>query len=130
MAHNNGVVLVVLAVEDAQRAAAFYRGVFQWPVLVEVPVYVELQAGAVRVGLYQRDGFGRNTGAVPTVVARGALAPSELYVHVERPEDVMERLRRHGARELSGWQRRDWGDDAAYFADGDGHVVVVARPAG
>ena len=25
---------------------------------------------------------------------------------------------------------RDWGDEAAYFADPDGNVLVVARPLG
>jgi hypothetical protein len=28
---------------------------------------------------------------------------------------------------LSPLALRDWGDEAAYFSDPDGHVVVVAR---
>jgi hypothetical protein len=33
-----------------------------------------------------------------------------------------------GARELSPLRRRDWSDEAAYFADPSGNVLVVARP--
>jgi catechol 2,3-dioxygenase-like lactoylglutathione lyase family enzyme len=36
------LVLIILAVRDLARAVAFYREVFGWPVLVEVPVYVEM----------------------------------------------------------------------------------------
>ncbi len=32
-----------------------------------------------------------------------------------------------GARELSPLAPRDWGDEAAYFADPDGNVLAVAR---
>jgi uncharacterized glyoxalase superfamily protein PhnB len=38
------------------------------------------------------------------------------------------RLTAAGARVLSPVAPRDWGDDAAYFADPDGNVIVVARP--
>jgi catechol 2,3-dioxygenase-like lactoylglutathione lyase family enzyme len=85
------LVLVILAVDDATRAAAFYRAAFGWRARVELPHYVELEGGGVRVGLYRRDGYARNTGAAPA-------AP------------------------------REWGDDAAYLADPDGHVIAIARP--
>ena len=128
MAAHAGVVLVILGVEDVQQAAAFYRRVFEWPTVVEVPVYVELQAGALRVGLYQRDGFARNTGIPSLRVPPGGLTASELYVHVDDPEAVLARLVDCGARALSPWALRDWGDHAAYWADPDGNVLVVARP--
>ena len=32
------------------------------------------------------------------------------------------------ARELSKLAPRDWGEQAAYFADPDGNVIVAARP--
>jgi catechol 2,3-dioxygenase-like lactoylglutathione lyase family enzyme len=123
------LVLAVLAVDDVRRSAAFYRDAFAWPVTVEAPSYVELAVpGGMRVGLYQRDGFARNTGVPPAPIAAGAVGPAELYLHDDDPGATIERVRRAGGRLLSPLAARDWGDEAAYFADPDGHVVVVARP--
>lgn len=55
------------------------------------------------------------------------VGPAELYFEAERIDPVIARLRRAGARELDGLSMRPWGDEAAYFADPDGHVIVVAR---
>ena len=122
-------VLTILAVEDVPRAAAFYERAFGWPRLVDVPVYVELTLpGGMRLGLYDRRGFGRNTGQVPTAIGPGARAPTELYRHTDDVAAAVKRLEEAGARELSPLAPRDWGDEAAYFADPDGNVLVVARP--
>jgi catechol 2,3-dioxygenase-like lactoylglutathione lyase family enzyme len=120
-------VLTILAVEDAERSAAFSERAFGWKRAVSVPVYVELELPAgMRLGLYERRSFGRNTGQVPFAVPPGELAPCELYLHVDDLEAAIDRLRAAGARELSPRGERDWGDEAAYFADPSGNVVVVA----
>lgn len=43
------------------------------------------------------------------------------------PDTYIARLEELGARALSPMALRDWGDEAAYFADPDGNVVVIAR---
>ncbi len=122
-------VLTILAVSDLSRAVAFYREAFGWEQLVEVPVYAEFALpGGMRLGLYERQGFGRNTGQVPARIAERQLAPTELYFHVDDIQSAIDRLARAGARCLSPLAPRDWGDEAAYFADPDGNVLVVARP--
>jgi predicted enzyme related to lactoylglutathione lyase len=124
-------VLTILAVDDVARATAFYRDAFAWPQTVAVPVYAELAVpGGMRLGLYARAGFARNTGRPPGRIGPGELTATELYLHVDDLEAAIARLRAAGAVELSPRARRDWGDDAAYFADPDGNVVVVATPAG
>ena len=56
--------LVILAVRDLSRATRFYSDVFGWSVAVEVPVYVEFALpDGMRLGLYQRDAFIKNTDA-------------------------------------------------------------------
>jgi hypothetical protein len=93
-------VLTILAVEDLGRSVDFYRRAFDWEPAVTAPVYVELALpGGMRLGLYERTAFARTTGQVPERVPVGGLAPTELYLH-----------------------------EAAYVADPDGNVVVVARP--
>lgn len=122
-------VLTILAVEDLARATAFYRGAFGFAQAVAAPVYSELQLpGGMRLGLYLREGYARNTGVAPALPPPGAIAPTELYFHVDDLEAACSRLRDAGARELSPRSPRDWGDEAAYYADPDGNVLVVARP--
>ncbi len=122
-------VLTILAVSDLPRAVAFYSEAFGWEQLVDVPVYAEFALpGGMRLGLYERQGFGRNTGQIPARIAEGQLAPTELYFHVDDVDPAIGRLTRAGARCLSPLAPRDWDDEAAYFADPDGNVLVVARP--
>jgi predicted enzyme related to lactoylglutathione lyase len=123
-------VLTILAVENLASSAAFYRAAFDWAPAVETPVYVEFTIpGEQRIGLYQREGFWRNTCQTPARIPAGELAPVELYFYAAEIQSAIERLIAAGARELSSLRRRDWGDEAAYFADPSGNVLVLARPA-
>jgi predicted enzyme related to lactoylglutathione lyase len=125
------LVLVVLAVEDARRSATFYTTAFGWSATVDLPHYVELAVpGGMRVGLYRRDGYARNTGVAAAAIPEGTVAPAELYLYADYVEAVLDRAVAAGGRVLAPLAARDWGDDAAYLADPDGHVAVVARPRG
>ncbi len=121
--------LTILAASDFELLAVFYAEAFGWPVTVSTPVYIELAIEhGRRLGLYQREGFGRNTGQVPASIPSGELAPVELYLYADDVDGTLARLEGAGARVLSPLAPRAWGDDAAYFADPEGNVVVVARP--
>jgi predicted enzyme related to lactoylglutathione lyase len=110
------------------RAARFYSAAFDWPVQVTTPVYLELDAGGMRFGLYQRESFAHNTGRLPASIRRGEISATEIYLHVHDLEAAVERAIAAGARLLSPRALRSWGDEAAYFADPDGNVVVLAMP--
>jgi uncharacterized glyoxalase superfamily protein PhnB len=121
-------VLTILAVDDFLRAREFYVAAFGFALTVDVPVYAEFEMeDGRRLGIYQRESFGVNTGVVPKKILAGELSGAELYFHCDDPETQCEKLRAAGATELSPWQTRAWGDDAAYFRDFDGHVIVIAR---
>lgn len=123
-------VLTILAVENLNASAAFYAAAFGWTATVETPVYVEFALpGGQRFGVYERHGFGRNVGQVPVKVGAGELAPTELYLVVDDPVAAIARVQSAGARELSPWAARPWGDEVAYFADPSGNVLALARPA-
>jgi predicted enzyme related to lactoylglutathione lyase len=126
MAHH---VLTILAVRDLTVSSTFYREAFGWPTRVEVPVLVEFELPDGRgLAVYVREGFGRNTNQLPQEIEDGAIGGAELYFHCDDLEAVIARLEGAGARSLSPLADRDWGDEAAYFADPDGHVLAVARP--
>jgi len=122
-------VLTILAVDDLARAAEFYERAFGWERLVDVPVYVELAVpGGMRLGLYAADGFAHNTGQAPVRTPAGGITPTEVYLWAD---DLDAAIRAHDVRRgalLSARGPRDWGDEAAYFADPDGNVLVLARP--
>ena len=121
--------LTILAVADLARSVAFYREAFGWPARVEVPVYVELALPDGRgLGLYAREGFAINTGQAPAAIAPGAITGTEIYLRTSDIVTAIARIQGAGARALSPLAPRPWGDDAAYFADPDGNVVVLATP--
>ena len=53
---------------------------------------------------------------------------SEVYLRVDDPAACHQRALDAGATELSRLAPRDWGDEAAYSLDPDGHVLIFARP--
>lgn len=123
--------LVVLAVADLPRAVAFYRRAFGWGQRVDAPVYAELALpGGMRLGLYQREAFARNTGQAPSPVPPGALSATELYLHPPDLPATQAALEAAGARLLAPLAPRDWGEEVAYFADPDGNVLALARGVG
>ena len=119
---------VVLAVEDVDRAYAFYREAFGWESHLEWPgEYVELELPDDDwLGLYRREGYADTAGAEP-VELNGRVSPAYLYVRVDDVGEAEKRLRRAGAKALSPRSERGWGDEAAYFADPDGNVVAVGK---
>jgi len=124
-------VLTILAVADLERSKRFYAEAFGWRRTVDVPVYAEHELpGGMRLGLYERNGFARNTGELPTPTPAGAITSTELYFHADDPAALAAKLAAAGARELSALAPRPWGDEAAYFADPDGNVLVIARKLG
>lgn len=122
--------LVILAVADLERAVRFHTLAFGWHITVRAAVYIELALpDGMRLGLYQRSGFERNTGMPASDCPPGHTTGTELYLYVDDIEVASARLTGLGALCLSPQSLRPWGEQAAYFRDPDGNVVVLARPA-
>jgi predicted enzyme related to lactoylglutathione lyase len=119
--------LIILAVSDLARSVEFYSRAFDWRETVNTPAYVEFELRpGLGVGLYQREGFARNVGQMPSSVPLEELTSTEIYFRTQDPHKLIAQLEQVGARVLSPMALRDWGDVAAYFADPDGNVIVVA----
>jgi predicted enzyme related to lactoylglutathione lyase len=122
-------VLAILACDDVARLKAFYVAAFGWRATVDLPVYVELHVPTgLRVGLYERAAFARNTGEPPAPRPASGTTSAELYLRVDDVAVAFARLLELGGRALSPPAPRPWGDEAAYVADPEGNVVAVARP--
>jgi predicted enzyme related to lactoylglutathione lyase len=120
--------LVILAVEQLARSAAFYDQAFGWRRTVDSPVYVELALpGGMRLGLYDRHAFRRTIGHMPATRPTEVTA-TELYVYVDDLDAAVTNVCGAGGRILSPAAARDWGDVVGYLADPDGNVLALARP--
>jgi predicted enzyme related to lactoylglutathione lyase len=98
---------------------------------VDDAIYAEFALpGEVRLGLYARAGFERTVGQAPRTVVRGEITSTEIYLYVDDLAAAIARVEAAGARALSPRALRTWGEEAAYFADLDGNVVVLAQPNG
>jgi predicted enzyme related to lactoylglutathione lyase len=124
------MALIILAVSDLTRSVKFYREAFGWPQKVDERSYAEFELPlGQRLGLYTREGFGLNTGLEPSLPLEGSLSGTEIYFYAEDVAASLLRLEEAGARHLHPLMLREWGDEAAYCADPDGNVLVIARPA-
>lgn len=124
---NPRLALVILAVRDLAAMKGFYLAVLGWRQVVDVPVYVELEAdNGMRLGLYADDHFALNVGVLPPQTS--GLTRTEIYLHCDELGAAIERAAVAGARPLSARGPRSWGDEAAYFSDPEGNVLVLARP--
>ena len=122
------LTMTVLAVTDLKRSVAFYKAAFDWPVRIEAPVLVEFELpGGGGLAVYQREYFSKNTGETPQATPATGTTTVELYFCCADLKSSMMRMSAAGGRLISPLADRPWGDEAAYYADPDGNVLVLSR---
>ena len=120
---------VVLYVRDQAASRDFYAAVLQRTPRLDVPgmTEIELAPGAV-LALMPESGITRLLGGAIDPSKLEAPGRAELYLLVDDPQSHHARALAHGARELSPFEARDWGHNAAYSLDADGYVLAFAEP--
>lgn len=120
-------VHLILYVRDQARARAFYQATLGAPPRLDVPGMTEfaLPGGAV-LGLMPEAGIRRLLPTMPDPAIASGVPRAELYLRVASPSAFLARAVAAGATELSPVAPRDWGDDAGYCLDPDGHVLAFA----
>jgi len=122
--------LIVLYVADQSRSTAFYRAVLGCEPVLDVPGMTQfLLPGGATLGLMPFEAIRR---LLPTLPRGGEddTPRCELYLVVDDPGSFHGRALDSGATELDALAPRDWGDEAAYSLDPDGHVLAFAQPSG
>lgn len=116
----------ILYVRDQAASRAFWSRALDVAPSLDVPGMTELELpGGAVLGLMPEQGIRRLLGDAVLPPESGARA--EVYVLVDDPAAAHARAVAAGARELSPLAPRDWGHDAAYSVDPDGHVLAFAR---
>ena len=119
----------ILYVADQGRSTDFYRTVLEQEPSLEAPGMTEFMLGPDTVlGLMPVAGAARLLGqSIINPEHELATARDEVYLIVEDPAAYHLRALAAGARELSSLAARDWGHEAAYSMDADGHVLAFAK---
>ena len=119
----------ILYVRDQERARAFYEAALELAPRLHAPGMTEfaLPGGAV-LGLMPEAGIRRLLPDLPDPAQARGVPRAETYLVVAEPREALARAVEAGATELSPVRPRDWGDDAGYCLDPDGHVLAFAAP--
>jgi uncharacterized protein len=119
----------ILYVSDQGASARFYEKVLGRKPRLDVPGMTEFQLnGESILGLMPAAGIRKLLGSkLPDPDGAKGIPRAEVYLLVENPGDLHRLALANGASELSPLSIRDWGHEAAYSLDPDGHVLVFAR---
>ncbi|MBM3317200.1 MAG: glyoxalase [Candidatus Eisenbacteria bacterium] len=120
---------IILYVSDQDSSARFYENVLLQRPTLDVPGMTEFPLNdETTLGLMPAAGIRRLLGErLPDPDAARGIPRAEVYLMVDDPASFHRRALAQGARELSPPSLRDWGHEAAYSLDPDGHVLAFAR---
>lgn len=120
---------LILYVLDQKLSSTFYARVLNSQPQLDVPGMTEFRLGEGAVlGLMPAAGIKRLLGGeLPDPESAAGIPRAELYLLTDNPGDYHKRALENGAKELSSLSTRDWGHEAAYSLDPDGHVLAFAR---
>jgi uncharacterized protein len=128
---------VTLAVEDLERAVAFYRGLgLLTPGIVGTEfigddhnpggaaAMFNLDGGLI-LSLYERKNLAKDAGIRVESPTSGALSLGHLVSSREAVDTTLKEAVSAGAEALAGPHERPWGIYSAYFRDPDGHLWEI-----
>jgi len=120
---------LIFYVSDQKVSSQFYARVLGLQPQLDVPGMTEFRLGEGTIlGLMPAAGIKRLLGdRLPDPSNAAGTPRAELYLVVEDPGTYHRRALDNGAKELSALSLRDWGHEAAYSLDPDGHVLAFAR---
>jgi len=118
----------IIYVADQQRAMEFYSRTLGCTPRLHVKGMTEFDAAGAVLGIMPETSASRLLNIeLETFEARRGVPRSEIYLVVDEPASYHARAIAAGAVEISPLASRDWGHEAAYSLDPDGHVLAFAR---
>jgi uncharacterized protein len=119
----------ILYVADQATSTQFYENVLAMRPILYVSGMTEfrLNNGTI-LGLMPVAGIRKLLGEkLPNPEKAAGIPRSEVYLLVDDPALYHKRAIDCGATEISALSLRDWGHEAAYSLDPDGHVLAFAK---
>ncbi len=118
----------IFYVKDQQKSRRFYENLLQISPVLDVPGMTEFElSGHVKLGIMPEAGIAKIISPpLPHPENGNGIPRCELYLKVPDPTGYIARGIASGGKEISVFQQRDWGDQAGYISDPDGHVLAFA----
>jgi predicted enzyme related to lactoylglutathione lyase len=122
-------VIFIIYVKNQQISTEFYRKVLGNEPVLNVPGMTEFMVNEnTNLGIMPEKGIAKILGSgVPHPESGNGIPRCEIYFKVDNPQEYLDRLVSSGGNFLSSAAPRAWGDEAAYGADPDGHILAFAR---
>ena len=126
---NDLLVNIILYVKDQIASTSFYEKVLGLKPVLNVPGMTEFElSNRTKLGLMPEEGiYHLLKDKIPNPNKASGIPRAELYLSVENPIEMHQRAISEGGKELSAYEMRSWGDEAAYSMDLDGHIIVFAK---
>lgn len=122
--------MIILFVEDADRAKKFYSSLFRKLPELDVPGMTEFViSDTFTLGLMPVTNIEKILETQNFHQNGNNLIRHELYLYVDDLEFEYENAVKSGAELISPIQMRNWGDRACYFADPEGNIFAFAAKA-
>ena len=120
---------IILYVADQLKSRNFYSALLQKQPDLDVPGMTEFYlANNIKLGLMPENGIAKILlDKTPHPGDGSGIPRCELYLYTDNIEEAFEIAKKAGAKEISGIENRDWGDQVGYVADPDGHIIALAR---
>jgi hypothetical protein len=122
-------LLTILYVADQKLSDQFYEIVLQVLPTLNVSGMTEFTLFEnCKLGLMPEDGIAKIiTPQAPHPKTGSQIPRCEIYLRVENSQLYIERALENGAKDISPFQLRDWGENVGYVADLDGHILAFAE---
>lgn len=119
----------ILYVADQEKSKLFYEIVLGQKPSLHVAGMTEFTlAPGVKLGLMPENGIAKILGnKTPHPATAKGVPRCELYLKYGNTHLYYRRALAAGAKSVSPPAARDWGDEAAYVADPDGHILAFAE---
>ena len=120
---------IILYVKNQERSKEFYALLFGKDPVLDVPGMVEFQVSDdFKLGLMLETSIVKIIeDRLPHPNLGNGIPRCELYFKVDDVVKMFDLALFAGAKSISENSARDWGDDVAYVADLDGHVIAFSK---
>jgi catechol 2,3-dioxygenase-like lactoylglutathione lyase family enzyme len=127
------ISLITLAVDDLDRAVAFYRdglglptkGIMGREFEIGAVAFFDLESG-LKLAVWPRTSLAADTGLALAPPGPGSFALAHNVGSAAEVDAVMAQAAKAGARIVKPAQKAFWGGYAGWFQDPDGHLWEVA----
>jgi len=119
----------ILYVADQEKSKLFYEKLLALSPSLYVPGMTEFNLSPhCKLGLMPENGIAKIlNNKTPHPSSGNGIPRCELYLKVPDAVTYFNRGLTLGAKEISPFTQRDWGDKVGYLADFDGHIIAFAE---